>query len=82
MNPQGKRDRSSAYVKDGDGLLLRDVELIRERWVRWFYTLLNPKSQKLDSNIAEGFYHRHDLCDSSATGVDAEETNSVVCMLY
>ena len=29
---EGKRDRSSAYVKDKNGLLLRDVELIRERW--------------------------------------------------
>ena len=31
MNPEGKRDRSSAYVKDEKGVLLRDVELIRER---------------------------------------------------
>ena len=34
MNLEGKRDRSSAYVKDENGVLLRDVELIRERWVR------------------------------------------------
>ena len=34
MNLEGKRDRSSAYVKDESGVLLRDVELIRERWVR------------------------------------------------
>ena len=55
MNLEAKRDRSSAYVKDEDGLLLRDVEPIRERWVRWFHTLLlNAKSPKLDSNIAEG----------------------------
>ena len=50
---KGKRDRSSAYVKDEDGVLLRDVELIHERWVRWFHTLLNIKSPKLDPNIAE-----------------------------
>ena len=56
INLEGKRDRSSAYVKDEDGLLLRDVELIRERWVRWFHTLLNAKSPKLDPNIAEGLY--------------------------
>ena len=30
---EGKRDRSSAHVKDENGVLLRDVELIRERWV-------------------------------------------------
>ena len=34
--------------------MLRDVELIRERWVRWFHTFLNTKSPKLDPNIAEG----------------------------
>ena len=53
MNLEGKRDRSSAYVKDEGGVLLRDVELIRERWVRWFHTLLNA-STRLDPNIAEG----------------------------
>ena len=31
MDLEGKRDRSSAYVKDENGVLLRDVELIRER---------------------------------------------------
>ena len=34
MNMEGKRDRSSAYVKDENGVLLRDIELIRERWVQ------------------------------------------------
>ena len=34
MHLEGKRDRSSAYVKDENGVLLRDVELIRERWVQ------------------------------------------------
>ena len=48
MNLEGKRDRSSAYVEDENGVLLRDVELIRERWVRWFHTLLNAKSPRLD----------------------------------
>ena len=53
MNLEGKRDRSSAYIKDENGILLRDVEIIRERWVRWFHTLLNTKSPRLDPNIAE-----------------------------
>ena len=34
--------------------MLRDVERIRERWVRWFHTLPNTKSPKFDPNIAEG----------------------------
>ena len=54
MNLEGKRDRSSAYVKDENGVLLRDVELIRERWVRRFHTLPNAKSARLDPSIAEG----------------------------
>ena len=54
INMEGKRDRSSAYVKDEDGVRLRDVELIRKRWARWFHTLLNAKSPKLDPNIADG----------------------------
>ena len=56
MNQEGKRDRSSAYVKDKDGVLLRDIELVRERWVRWFHILLNAKSPKLDPNTAEGLH--------------------------
>ena len=55
MNMKGKRDRSSAYVKDDEnGALLSDVELIRERWIRWFHTLLNAESPRLEPNIAEG----------------------------
>ena len=55
INMGGKRDRSSAYIKyDEDRIFPRGVELIRERWARWFYALLNAKSPKLDPNIAEG----------------------------
>ena len=42
------------YAKDKNGVLLRKVELIRERWARWFHTLLNANSPRLDPNIAEG----------------------------
>ena len=34
MDLEGKRDHSSAYVKDEGGVLLRDVDLIRDRWAR------------------------------------------------
>ena len=54
INLEGKRDHSSAHVKDEKCILLKDVELIRERWVRWFHTLLNAKSPRLDPNIVEG----------------------------
>ena len=55
MNLEGKQDRSSsAYIKNKDGVLVSNVELVRERWVRWFHTLLNANSPKLDPNIGEG----------------------------
>ena len=54
INLDRKRDSSSAYVKDENGVLLTDVELSHERWVRWFHTLLNAKSPRLDPNIVEG----------------------------
>ena len=62
MDLEGKRDRSPAYVKDENGVVLRDVELIRERWVRWPHTLLNGKSPKLDPNIAEGLDQWSETC--------------------
>ena len=54
MNLEGKRDHNSQIIKDEHGNILRDVELVRERWIRWFHTLPNTKSPKLDLNIAEG----------------------------
>ena len=54
MNLEGKQDHNSQFINDEHGSLLRDVELIRERWAQWFHTLLNTKSPKLHPNIAEG----------------------------
>ena len=54
MNLEGKPDHNSQFIKDEHDSQLRDVEVIRERWVRWFHTLLNTKSPNLDPNIAEG----------------------------
>ena len=54
MSLEGNRGRSSAYVKDENGVFLRNVELIHEQWIRWFHTLLNAKSPRLDPNIADG----------------------------
>ena len=56
-NSERKRDHNSQFIKDEHGSLLRYVELTREQWVRWFHTLLNTKSPKLDPNIAEGLEH-------------------------
>ena len=56
INLEGKRDHCSAYVKDEHDVVLKDIELIRERWVRWFHILFNAKSPRLDPNIAEGLH--------------------------
>lgn len=40
--------------KDENINSLRDVKLNCERFVRWFQSLLNTTSKKLDSDIAEG----------------------------
>ena len=45
----------SQCVRDGRGRLLRDKGRIHERWVRFFRSLLNAKSDKLDSDISEGY---------------------------
>ena len=80
MKLEGKRDRSSAYVKDENGVLLSDVELIRERWVRRFHTLLHSKSPRLDPNIAEG----HDQWpENMPLGVQPtmQELTDPICLL-
>ena len=53
MDFEGKKPCSSHYIKDAEGSLLRDMGLIRNRWVQWFSTLLNTKSPALDPNIVE-----------------------------
>ena len=41
------------YIRDEEGRFLRDIGLIRERWVRWFHELLNTKSPALDPTITD-----------------------------
>ena len=41
----------SKCVRDEEGRLLRDKRHIRERWVRFFHSLLNSKSDMLDADI-------------------------------
>ena len=43
----------SKCVRDEEGRLLRDKGCIRERWVRFFRSLLNSKSDMLDADITK-----------------------------
>ena len=52
---EGSRVREEQYIRDEAGVLLRDKGEIRSRWVRFFKTLLNTKSPKLDPTIIEQF---------------------------
>ena len=51
MDLEGRRIVNSQYVKDEKGTLLRDPEAIRARWVRFFRTLLNAKSDDINLEI-------------------------------
>ena len=77
MNLEGKRDRSSAYVRGENGVLLRDFELIRERWVRWFPTLFNATSPRLDPNIAEDLDQRLENIPLGVQPTMQELTNAI-----
>ena len=81
MNLKGKEDRSSAYVQDENSVLLRDVELIRKRWVRWFHTLLNPKSPRLDPNIAEGLDQRPENMPLGVQSMTQELTDAIYSLV-
>ena len=48
------RKVSSQDIRDEEGSLLRDPELILGRWVRFFSGLLNGESDKLDHSIIAG----------------------------
>ena len=45
------RKVESQCIRDEDGRLLRDKDLIAQRWVRFFHSLLNAKAEKLDPDI-------------------------------
>ena len=45
------RKVNSQYIRDEQGELLQDADLIRERWVRHFRSLLNAKSEIVDPTV-------------------------------
>ena len=47
------QDVSSQYIRDEEGIMLRDPGLILGRWARFFGILLNSKSDKLRLDIIE-----------------------------
>ena len=41
----------SQCIRDEDGRLLWDKDLITQKWARFFHSLLNAKAEKLDVDI-------------------------------
>ena len=54
----GRQSGGQQYTKDENGVLLRDKAEILQRWARFFDTLLNTKSPKLNPDIIEEMQQR------------------------
>ena len=68
----------SQCVRDDEGRRLRDKGRIRERWVRFFRSLLNSKSDMLDADIPKRL-PQHPVA-SSALGVEPTEEEIAAAM--
>ena len=53
MEVEETRKVESRCIRDEDGRLLRDKDLINQRWARFFHSLLNAKAEKLDPGITD-----------------------------
>ena len=67
----------SQCVRDEEGTLLRDRGRIRERWVRFFRSLLNSKSNMLDADIPKRL-PQHPV--ASALGIEPTEEEIATAM--
>ena len=67
----------SKCVRDEEGRLLRDKGRVRERWVRFFRSLLNSKSDMLDAGIPKRLPQHH---VASALGIEPTEEEIATAM--
>ena len=67
----------SQCVRDEEGRLLRDKGRIRERWVRFFLSLLNSESDMLDADITKRL-PQHPV--ASALGIEPTEEEIATAM--
>ena len=77
MQLEGTKKVESQYVRDEGWRLLRDKGLIRERWVRFFRSLLNSKSDMLDADIPKRLSQQP---VASALGVEPTEEEIATAM--
>ena len=67
----------SQCIRDEEGRLLRDKGRIRERWVRFFRSLLNSKSDMIDADIPKRL-PQHPVV--SALGIEPTEEEIATAM--
>ena len=67
----------SQCIRDEEGRLLRDKGRIRERWVRFFRSLLNSKSDMIDADIPKRL-PQHPV--ASALGIEPTEEEIATAM--
>ena len=67
----------SQCVRDEEGRLLRDKGRIRERWVRFFRSLLNSKSDMLDADIPKRL-PQHPVANALGTEPTKEEITTAI----
>ena len=67
----------SQYIRDEGGRLLRDEGRIRKRWVRFFRSLLNAKSDMLDPDAPKRL-PQHPV--ASALGIEPTEEEIATAM--
>ena len=53
LNIEDTRKVNSQYIRDEEGIMLRDPGIVLGRWAWFFGTLLNSKSDKLRLDIIE-----------------------------
>ena len=58
LNIEDTRKVSSQYIRDQEGIMLRDPGLVLGRWARFFGTLLNSNSDQLRLDILKAYHTR------------------------
>ena len=71
------KEVESQRIRDEEGILLRDKGCIRERWVRFFRSLLNSKSDMIDADIPKRL-PQHPV--ASALGIEPTEEEMATAM--
>ena len=77
MQLEETKEVESQCVHDEEGRLLRDKGRIRERWVRFFRSLFNSKSDMLDPDIPKRL-PQHPV--ASALGIEPTEDEIATAM--